>query len=86
LLLQRRVEGAMTSVAYAAHIADDPDTVGIIVHFSVPSATTAQDCDCVYTSESVTLTARGAPPVTVKLPLPVDDTQGDAVRSQAAIC
>ena len=80
LLLQRRVEGALTSVAYASHIADDPATVGIIVRFSVPSAAVAADCDCVYASESITLSARGAPSVTVKLPLPVDDTQGEAVR------
>ncbi len=81
LLLQRRVEGALTSVAYAAHIADDAATVGIIVRFSAPSASKASDCDCTYASESVTLSARGAPPVTVKLPLPVDDSQGEAVRS-----
>jgi len=80
LLLQRRVEGVLTSVAYAAHIADDPATVGIIVRFSVPSASAAADCDCTYASDSITLTARGAPPATVKLPLPVDDTQGEAVR------
>ena len=80
LLLQRRVEGALTSIAYAQHIADDPATVGIIVRFSVPSATAAADCDCTYAADSITLTARGALPVTVKLPLPVDDTQGEAVR------
>jgi hypothetical protein len=80
MLLQRRVEGALTSVAYSEHIADDPETVGIIIRFSVPSANVGADCICTYASESVTLAARGAPPVTVKLPLPVDDAQGDAVR------
>ncbi len=83
LLLQRRVEGALTSVPYAAHIADDAATVGIIVRFSVPSAAGAADCDCVYTPDSVTLTARGAVPLTVTLPLPVDDRQGEAVLSPA---